>query len=160
MGPEVWNTAIAVGGTLSAGAIGSWWQSRIARRDRRDTRQDGLRKELLTAVNDLVVALNDHRRAMWVAEDKRLTGADPHVVTDARTITHATRSAVSRPLTTVQVLATALGAHAVDAADAAFAMHNSESLEVLENRRQSARDAVDALVLAAADFFTSKGMCV
>ncbi|HBF85776.1 MAG TPA: protein kilB, partial [Streptomyces sp.] len=84
----MWQTLIAVLGTLAGVGITSGFQARAAR----TARQEARRTEGLGAVTALVEALADHRRAMWVREDLRLRGED---WADARTTSHATRSAIT-----------------------------------------------------------------
>ncbi|MFE3560602.1 protein kilB, partial [Streptomyces sp. NPDC059193] len=87
----MWQTLIAVLGTLAGVGITSFYQAYAARTARADTR----RTEGLTAVTALVEALANHRRAMWVREDLRLRGEDWAA---ARTESHVTRAAITAPL--------------------------------------------------------------
>jgi hypothetical protein len=148
----MWSNLITVVGMLATGLL----SNRVQNRRDRDARAESRRTELMTTVAALVSALADHRRAMWSLENARLTGADPETVAEAVAASHATRSAVTAPLTTVSILAPTLAAPAEDATQAVFAMHNAadaSDLDVLEARRQAARDASDRLVVSARAFF-------
>jgi hypothetical protein len=132
-------------------------QSRSVRRERRENRRESRGADVLAAVTALVSALADHRRAMWVLEDQRLSGAAEPAVADARSTSHVTRSAVTAPLTTVSILAPALADAAKAATRATFAMHDAPTQAVLGDRRQVALDASDRLVAAAGEFFAAFG---
>ncbi|WP_260195687.1 protein kilB [Actinophytocola gossypii] len=153
----VWTSVIAVAGTLAGGLVPVLVQARTARRERRENRREARGTDVLAAVTALVSALADHRRAMWVLEDRRLSGADAQAVADARATSHVTRSAVTAPWTTVSILAPALADAARAAARATFAMHDAPTLVELETRRQAALDGSDRLVSAAAEFFAAVG---
>ncbi|QTZ90052.1 hypothetical protein [Streptomyces auratus] len=45
-------------------------------------------------MTELVAALADHRRAMWLREEARPAGGDRH---QARAASHATRAAITAP---------------------------------------------------------------
>jgi len=138
----MWQTLIAVLGTLAGVAITSGYQAMTARRDRDAAR----RAEGLAAVTTLIEALANHRRAMWVREDLRLRGEDWD---DARTESHATRAAVTAPLLRVQLLLPTLAPAAQAAARASFALRGAAGRDVLDNRRSLALTASDELVAAA-----------
>jgi hypothetical protein len=95
---------------------------------------------------------------MWVLEDRRLSGADAHIVDEARATSHETRSAVTAPLVTVRLLAPALSETARQAAQASYAMRNAPDTDTLETLRAAALAASDHLVDEAADVFA--GMAV
>ncbi|MYX75080.1 protein kilB [Streptomyces sp. SID3915] len=137
----MWQTLIAVLGTLAGVGITSGYQARAAR----TARQEARRTEGLAAVEALVAALADHRRAMWVREDLRLRGED---WADARTASHATRSAITGPLLRVQLLLPAAAPAAQDAAQAAYALRGADGHPTLTQRRTDALTASDALVTA------------
>ena len=137
----MWQTLIAVLGTLAGVGITSGYQARAAR----TARQEARRTEGLGAVTALVEALADHRRAMWVREDLRLRGED---WADARTTSHATRSAITGPLLRVQLLMPAVATAAQDAAQAAYTLRNADGHPILTQRRTDALTASDALVTA------------
>lgn len=141
-------TVIAVLGTL-AGAILTGILAHLSQRAQREADTDTAhRTEGLTAITDLVTALADHRRAMWVREDLRLHGQD---WTQARTESHATRSAITAPLLRVQLLLPSLAQDAQTAARATYALRGGwESGETgLAARRDHAIAKTDALVAAA-----------
>lgn len=135
----MWQTLIAVLGTLAAVAITSGYQARAARTARQETR----RTEGLAAVEALVAALADHRRAMWVREDLRLRGED---WTTARAESHVTRSAITGPLLRVQLLLPAAAEAAQTAANATYALRGQISTDNLAVARTEALTAADDLV--------------
>jgi len=137
----MWQTLIAVLGTLAGVGITSGYQARAAR----TARQEARRTEGLAAVTALVGALADHRRAMWVREDLRLRGEDWAA---ARTESHATRSAITAPLLRVQLLLPAVAPAAQAAAQAVYALRNADGHPILIQRRTDALTASDELVAA------------
>ena len=158
MDAALWSSVVAVGGTLAGGLLASAAQARAARAERREQRREDRRGEVVAAVTALVAALADHRRAMWVLEDLRLSGAEAHVVDQARATSHETRSAVTAPLVTVRLLAPALADAAHQAAKASYAMRNAPGVDRLETLRAAALAASDHLVDEAGAAFA--GMAV
>lgn len=156
----MWDSLIAVGGTLGAGVVTHVVQLRGARAVRRESRGDARRAEALVAVTGLVAAFADHRRAMWQFEAAKLTGRPEQVVAELETAQHGTRSAITVPLTTVAILVPALAGPAQEAAKATYAMRDSGDLDVLEARRAVALAASDQFVAAAAEFFAGVGVVV
>jgi hypothetical protein len=156
----MWDSLIAVGGTLAGGLLASVVQLRGARAERRENRGDMRRGEALTAVTALVAALADHRRSMWQHEDAKLTGKPDQIVADLLAVVHVTRSAINEPMTTVSILTPALAGPAREAARASYAMRESGDLDVLEARRAVAVAASDSFVAAAAEFFAGVGLVV
>jgi hypothetical protein len=144
---------IAVLGTLAAGLGTGTLQARTARRERLETRRDGRRVEALDAVTQLVAALADHRRAMWVLEDRRLSGAGDPAVTEATAASHDTRSVVTAPLAMVSILVPSLAEPARQATRATYAMRNAKNHDALEALRKQALCTSDHLVASAAEFF-------
>jgi transposase len=140
------DTIIAVLGTLAGGALAALLQAGQAtaqhRRDTATRRQDAA----LSALCDLVAALDAHRAAMWHREDLRLTGAEPAEYAAARARSHDTRAAVSAPLTALAVLAPRLREHAQHAATATYALRAAPDPETLATRRATAITAAEALV--------------
>jgi hypothetical protein len=143
------DTLIAVAGTLTAGGVTSWWHARTVRVERRDRRDAQRREELLTAVADLVAALDAHRAAMWVRETTRLSG-DPADVPATVDRAHQTRAAVSAPLVRVRILAPGLATAASSATQATYAMHDAPTTNFLDRQRQASLDAIARLETAAA----------
>ncbi|MFF1505534.1 protein kilB [Streptomyces sp. NPDC058316] len=137
----MWQTLIAVLGTLAGVGVTSGYQARAARTARLEDR----RTEGLAAVTSLVQALADHRRAMWVREDLRLRGEDWEA---ARTESHATRSAITGPLLRVQLLMPAVVTAAQAAAAATYALRGTTDHTYLAVRREAAIKASDDLVAA------------
>ncbi len=137
----MWQTLIAVLGTLAGVGITSTYQARAARTAQLEAR----RTAALDAVTALVEALAAHRRAMWVREDLRLRGQD---WATARAESHTTRSAVTGPLLQVQLLMPAVGTQAQAAARAAYALRGARSVDNLAVARTEALAASDDLVEA------------
>ncbi|MFF5639814.1 protein kilB [Streptomyces sp. NPDC012825] len=138
----MWQTLIAVLGTLAGVAVTGVFQARQTRA----ARIDAQRAEGLAAVTDLVKALADHRRAMWVREDLRLRNKD---WTEARAASHATRSAITAPLLQVQILLPGIAPAAQAAAQAAYDLRGALAHDVLDIARTNAIGKSDALVAAA-----------
>ncbi|MER6146206.1 protein kilB [Streptomyces sparsogenes] len=149
----MWSSIIAVVGTLLGSAVAYVLQQRAGRIERAEARTEARRRDRLAAVTALVAALADHRRAMWVREDLRMTGDAPEAYAAARADSHATRAAITAPLTTVAILAPELAGAAEDAARAVYALRGASDPEVLSARRQAAIEAADRLVAAAAALF-------
>ncbi|MFF4756105.1 protein kilB [Streptomyces sp. NPDC001270] len=143
---EIAAAVVAVIGTvLGAGVVGVQ-QSYAARSQRRQT----LRDRALTALSELSTALADHRRAMWVREDLRLSGAAPADIAAAREASHVTRSAVTAPQIALTVLLPQLRLDVDAAVRAAYEMRGAQSAEVLASRREAAVSAADALTASTA----------
>ncbi|MFF4750179.1 protein kilB [Streptomyces sp. NPDC002514] len=143
---EIAAAVVAVIGTvLGAGVVGVQ-QSYVARSQRRQT----LRDRALTALSELSTALADHRRAMWVREDLRLSGAAPADIAAAREASHVTRSAVTAPQIALTVLLPQLRTDIEAAVRAAYEMRGAQSAEVLASRREAAVSAADALTASTA----------
>ncbi|MFB7592363.1 protein kilB [Streptomyces sp. NPDC056169] len=137
---------VAVLGTL-AGALLTGALQHFSQRAQRTTAEATTRRnEGIAAVSELATALADHRRAMWVREDLRLRGED---WTDARTASHATRSAITAPLLRVSILLPGLAPTAQDAADATYALRNVPDQTSLNAQRANAIEASDHLVITA-----------
>ncbi|GAB2880890.1 protein kilB [Streptomyces mayteni] len=145
----MWASVIAVAGTLLGGVVTGLLQERAGRAARREARADQRRDDQLRAVAELVAALGDHRRALWLREDLRLAGADAEALAAARTASHATRSAVTEPLVSVSVLAPPLAGAAREAALATFAVRAAADRDALAALRQAAIAATDRFVAAA-----------
>lgn len=149
----VWQSLIAVLGTLAGGGLASFAQARVARIARRETRRDARRSEALEALAALATAVADHRRAMWLLEDARLSGMADEVVRAARDESHTTRSAITAPLFRIGVLVPQLAEAAQAAVEATFAMRDASSQAVLQDLRAAARDAETHLTTAACALF-------
>lgn len=156
----MWDSLVAVGGTLAGGLVASVTQLRGARAERRENRREARRSEALSAVTALAGALADHRRAMWQCEDAKLTGKPAQVVAELETVQHGTRSAINAPMTTVAILTPTLAGPAREAVQATYAMRDAGALDVLEARRAVALAAADRFVEAAAEFFAEVGLVV
>jgi len=143
----VWAAVVAVVGTLAGGLVTGLVQGWSARLARAAHRGDARREAVLAAVTALAAAVADHRRAMWLREQVRLTGADDAA---ARAASHGTRSAVTAPLTTVRLLAPALADQAERAVAATFALRGALDADTLAALREAAIVAADRLIEAAA----------
>ena len=153
----MWSNVIAVLGTLAGCLLTGGFQARVARTERREIRWETRRTAALDAVTALVAALADHRRARFVVEERRLAGADTQSVEQARAIAHATRSAVTVPLTTVHILTPALADVAREATKATYAMRHVRDHAALEELRANALATSDLLVQSAAALFAAAG---
>jgi hypothetical protein len=142
----LWPALLAVVGTLSGCVVTGVLAARSARSARDAARGDARRRDVLQAVVSLTCAVADHRRAMWVREDLRLSGAD---WASAREASHVTRSAVTAPLTAVCILAPSLVSLAREAAQVAYALRGAATVEALADLRRQALRASDRLVAAA-----------
>lgn len=152
----MWASIIAVIGTLAGGLLTGGLQARIGRAARQDDRAAARRAAQLDAVAALVAALEDHRRAMWVREDLRLRDGDrTDAYAEARATSHATRAAVSAPMTRLAILAPELHAAAKDAAAAAYAMRGAGDRAALDSLREDALQASERLVTAAGAYLTA-----
>jgi hypothetical protein len=148
---------VAVLGTLGGVLVTGLVQGRLARTARQESRYDARRSEALTAVTALVAALSDHRRAMWLREDLRLTGAAAETVEQVRAASHATRSAITAPLVTVRILTPTLAAVAQHAAQATYALREATDHATLTALRDEALCTADRLIESAGLLFTRPG---
>ncbi|WJY39740.1 protein kilB [Streptomyces sp. P9-2B-2] len=143
---EIAAAVVAVIGTvLGAGVVGV--QQYCAARSQR---REALRDRALKALCELSTALADHRRAMWVREELRLSGAAPTDVAAAREASHVTRSAVTAPQIALTALLPQLRTDVDTAVRAAYEMRGASNAVVLTARRESAIDAADCLAGTAA----------
>ncbi|MEU6175847.1 protein kilB [Streptantibioticus parmotrematis] len=142
-------TIIAVLGTLLGGITTHLLQERGARTARNDARD----RDRLVAITELVTALADHRRAMWTSRTASLSGADTEKRDAALAAAHATRSAITAPLTTLALLTPGLAGPGREAATATYAMREAADLPALEMARAEAHRTADALVDAASQYF-------
>ncbi|MYW16752.1 protein kilB [Streptomyces sp. SID2955] len=142
----MWASVIAVVGTL----LGSMTTYLV---QQRGTDRAALRRDRLSAVTAVATALADHRRAMWVREDLRLSGAEAATYEAARAESHTTRSALTAPLTVLAILAPALAAVAQEAATATYDLRGAETAQALNDARESAIAACEHLIREAAKTF-------
>ncbi len=139
-------TLVTVAASLTAVVLGS----RLDRSGRREAIRVEERRARLEAIRELATALADHRRAMWVREDARLSGAGKARYAELRAASHVTRSALEAPLVAVRVLMPQLAAAADAAAKAAYALRGAADRDALDAGRASAIDAATALTADAA----------
>jgi len=143
---EVSAAVVAVAGTLLGAVVAGRHQLQMARAARREA----LRDQGLKALSALVAALADHRRAMWVREELRLTGASAAEVAAARETSHETRSAVTAPQVSATVLMPDLRAEVSQAVDATYRMRGARDLDALAAAREAAVGAAEHLMTVAA----------
>ncbi|MET9051212.1 protein kilB [Streptomyces bacillaris] len=137
---------VSAAAALLGVALTLFFQQRQARQVRAEGLAGELRRDTLQAVAELAAAVADHRRAMWVREEKRLNGED---WAEARAASHTTRSAITIPYTRLCILAPALDRAANDALAATYAMRNATTLAELEDQRDLAFVAQARLMAAA-----------
>lgn len=97
-------TVLAVAGTLLGSIVTGTFQHLAAGRAERAAATEQLRRERLEAVATLAAAGSDHRRTLRVRGQARLRGADEAELEELRAKSHATRSAITRPLVTLRLL--------------------------------------------------------
>ncbi len=151
----VWPSLIAVVGTLAGAVTAGTLQARAGQAQRQEARSEARRAERLTAVTELVTALANHRRAMWLREDERLGGAATDVVAELRAASHETRSAVTSPMVRLTVLAPALRDTAAAAEQATYALRDALDRETLADLREQALRAADRLVAEAGELLAA-----
>lgn len=149
----MWASIIAVLGTLAGAVVAGLLQHQAARATAADARNERRRTERLEAVTALAVAVADHRRAMWVREDLRLSGADADRVAAARADSHATRAAVTAPQLALSIVVPDLVEAAGAAVNASYALRNAADPQTLAALRTASIAAADAFTTAAAAHF-------
>ncbi|MFI5986369.1 protein kilB [Streptomyces sp. NPDC051555] len=145
----MWQTVIAVLGTLAGSLVTALLQRRASRLQAEIARQDKAAADRLTAVTAFASVLADHRRAMWVREHLRLNGAPGQQIADARAASHVTRSALTAPHLAVSLFLPTLQCPALVAVEATYALRNASHLDQLTARRTEALSAMDAFTGAA-----------
>ncbi|MEU4507108.1 hypothetical protein [Streptomyces sp. NPDC024089] len=151
-------TAIAVLGTLLGTVVAGAFQQKSAGRAATAAATEQLRRERLAAVTELAAAAADHQLAMWMRGEAQFSGATPERVEELRSIAHATRSAITRPLVAVQVLIPdpTVRAAAHDMVAATYWMRDADtSTEALVAAQTEARASHDRFVDAAAAYLTT-----
>ncbi|MCX4549451.1 protein kilB [Streptomyces sp. NBC_01500] len=139
---EIAAAVVAVIGTVLGAAVVGVQQFYAARSQRRQSLHD----RTLTALSELSTALADHRRAMWVREDLRLSGAAAADVAAAREASHVTRSAVTAPQVALLALLPQVRTDVNAAVHATYDMRGAVSAEVLSFMREQAVAAADDLI--------------
>lgn len=130
---------------------------RTAGRVERAAAGEPLRRD---AVTTLAAAGSDHRRTLWNRGEARLALADQARLDDLRTASHVTRSAITRPLVAVQILAPdpKVRAAATEMVVASYRMRDADtSIETLTEAREAARAAHDQFIDRAAAYLTAAG---
>ncbi|WP_380278636.1 protein kilB [Kitasatospora purpeofusca] len=146
----MWQSIVAIVGTLAGAVTTGLVQQRGARAEREVGRADAARAQRAQAVTALLTALADHRLAMVLREEALLGwGVDSPVYAAARERSHRTRSAVTTPHTTLAILAPDLAPAAQAAVNATYAIRGAHDADVLETRRATAVRATDDLIAAA-----------
>lgn len=149
--PDLIRDAVTVGGAIGGTLIGTWLSNRATHRARTDARRDAA----ADAVAELAECLDRHRAVMWKLVARRLATTanlipdDPAAVNDEVAASHASRAAITRPMTMLCLRAPALAPHARTAARAVYAMRRAPRLTDLERRRAAALRASEDLVDAA-----------
>jgi hypothetical protein len=133
-------------GTLGGVLISGLFNARQANANRVASRCDNDRRDAILALAALATALADHRRAMWLREDRRLSGR-PYAA--ERAASHETRSAVTAPLALVCILRPSLAPLAKEAAQATYDLRDAADPQVLAELRRSSLLAADRLLVAA-----------
>jgi hypothetical protein len=148
-------TVIAILGTLLGAVVSGAFQHRAAGRTEKVAHAQQLRRDQLEAVTALAVAVSDHRSAMWVRGDAVIKGDPDERVRELKTRSHATRSAVTRPLIAlkIHIMDPAVQRAAVAMVTATYAMRDTyDSAEALTGARRAALEAHDHFVDVAATF--------
>ncbi|MGW4954583.1 hypothetical protein [Streptomyces parvulus] len=148
-------TLLAVLGTLLGAVVSGVFQNRAAGRAEGVARAQQLRRDRLEAVTALAVAVSDHRSAMWVRGDAVIKGDPAERVRDLQSRTHATRSAVTRPLVALRIQITdpAVRRAADDMITATYGMRDAyDNGEALTEARRVALEAHDRFVDVAAAY--------
>ncbi|MFJ4412574.1 protein kilB [Streptomyces sp. NPDC088910] len=143
-------TVLAVLGTLAGAALTGWMQLRSAAGARRAAAAAETTTARRAAVVDLLAAVEDHRRAMWVREEARLAGAPADRVQQLRAASHETRSAVTRPHASVILLAPDLQGAADALVSSAYALRDAATADELSAARAASVAARQAYISAAA----------
>ncbi|MCB5170419.1 protein kilB [Streptomyces bambusae] len=143
------STLIAVLGTLAGAVLTALLHRRALSLQIDSARADQARADQLAALAGFAAAVADHRRAMWVREHLRLTGAPAEDVERARQESHSTRSALTNPHMSLGILLPELHEAANRAVEATYALRNAGNLDQLNERRGEALLAMDAFTAAA-----------
>ncbi|ARZ65761.1 hypothetical protein SMD11_0094 [Streptomyces albireticuli] len=144
-------SVIAVLGTLLGAGITHAFQQRATARGERSARQERLRQERFDAYCSYAGALVNYRRSLihrWHCEHE---DPPPDDVAEARRRSYELRSEAQEALFRVQMLTDdeALTALAWRAFERVGKLHQIDSREELEGRRQEARELIEELVNAA-----------
>ncbi|HKT60537.1 MAG TPA: protein kilB [Gemmatimonadales bacterium] len=148
---------LAVAGTLLGSIVTGTFQHLSAGRAERTAAAEQLRRERLEAVTALAAAGSDHRRALRMRGLARLRDADEAELEELRARSHATRSAITRPLVTLRLLVPDPRVHATaqEMVVATYDMVDAAgSAEELDAAQEAARAAHDRFVEAAAAYFS------
>lgn len=148
---------LAVAGTLLGSIVTGTFQHLSAGRAERAAAAEQLRRERLEAVTALAAAGSDHRRALRMRGLARLRDADEAELEELRARSHATRSAITRPLVTLRLLVPDPRVHATaqEMVVATYDMVDAAgSAEELDAAQEAARAAHDRFVEAAAAYFS------
>lgn len=148
---------IAVVGTLAGAIVSGAFQHKVARRTEHAGRVDRRRSDRVEAVTALACAAADHRRAMWMRGDAALAGASEGRLRELRAESHATRSAVTRPLVALRLHITDPEVRAAaDAMVAAvYALRDALTDADLAAAREAAVQEHDAFVDTAARYLAT-----
>ncbi|QIQ06571.1 hypothetical protein [Streptomyces liangshanensis] len=151
-------TILAVLGTLLGVALSGVFALRTADRAEAVAARQQLRRDQITALTELAAAGSDHRMSMWMRGEAIVAGAPEAQVHELRLASHVTRSALTRPLATVQILIPdpAVRAAATELVHSSYRMRDgSTSTEDLIAAREIARTAHDQFVDRAAAYLAT-----
>lgn len=177
----VWTSVLAVAGTLGGVLLSGWMQYRINKAQRADANLRSQQDNAVAAVAQLKRALDRHRSQMWTFRNdhhthekvsgrrraqwwpwpwRTLRRSDDTARTQPTGLdeVHETRSAISEPLTRVQLYLRSLAPAAKAATDAVYAMRNSKDTDHLDELRRAALAAADQFVAEASDQFALLGI--
>ncbi|MGR3939555.1 hypothetical protein [Streptomyces sp. BRA346] len=96
--------AIAVIGTLLGAIVSGRFQERASARAAEVNHREEMRRDRLKAITDLTTAVSEHRTVMWLRGDAMLKGRPAERIEALRDESHATRRAITGPLTAFLVL--------------------------------------------------------
>ncbi|MFJ2751923.1 protein kilB [Streptomyces sp. NPDC087297] len=145
----MWQTVIAVLGTLAGSAVTALLQRRALRQQAQITRENKNRDDRVNAVTAFAAVLADHRRTMWMREHRRLHAVPAEQLAEARAASHATRSALTAPHLALTLLLPELKEHANRAVEATYALRGATHLDRLVALRREALAAMDAFTDAS-----------
>ncbi|MEU9204088.1 hypothetical protein [Streptomyces sp. NPDC048332] len=151
-------TVLAVLGTLLGAIVTGTFQHMAAGRAERAAATAQVRRDRLDAVTTLAAAGSDHRRALWMRGEALLRGADEAEREELRARSHATRSAITRPLVALRLLVPEPAVH-ISAQAMVVATYDmvdaATDREGLTAAQDAARAAHDRFIDAAAAYFAA-----
>lgn len=153
-------TIVAVLGTLLGSIATGMFQHLASGRTERAAVAAQLRRDQLDAITRLAAAGADYRRVMRKRGQARLSQASAAQQEQLRNESHLIRSALTQPMTTLQILLP--NPHVYAAARAmvttALALRDATDLDALNAAQEAARAAHDDFVGIAARHVASSGL--